>query len=228
MVETALSTNPPPSSTAIDPNLAYRTLNRGAVASIALLVLSLTGFMFWQLLLLAIAGFLLAYSGYRNIRRYPEEYTGLRLATAGMILCPTVLMLGIAYHTFVYATEVPEGYTRVGFYELQPDTLGSLKLPKRAMELKRQKIFIKGYVHPGVNGMGKVDQFVLVPDMGTCCFGGQPKPTDMILVNTTPEGRVAYRQRMYALAGEFDIGDHFESVGKVNNVLYRLQAHQAK
>ena len=53
----------------------------------------------------------------------------------------------------------------------------SLPIAPKAIELTGKPIFIKGYMHPGVASMGKVNHFILVPDMGTCCFGGQPKPT---------------------------------------------------
>ena len=50
------------------------------------------------------------------------------------------------------------------------------------IELDGKQIFVKGYVHPGVSSVSKLKKFVLVPDMGTCCFGGDPAPTDMIEV----------------------------------------------
>jgi hypothetical protein len=101
-------------------------------------------------------------------------------------------------------------------------------IPKRARQLAGKPVFIKGYVHPGVNGMGPVNQFVLVPDMGTCCFGGQPKPTDMILVHTTPDARLSYSTRLVKLAGKFDVGDQFEEFAGVKNVIYRLEAYRPK
>lgn len=210
-----------------DPNLQYRSVNRAAVASVFLFLLGLTSLMFPQLLLLPLAGILLGYSGYRTIKRYPDEYTGLNLARFGMTFCLLLLVGGASYHGIVYATEVPEGHERISFAELQPD--GFIPdVPKRAKALQGQKVFIKGYVHPGVAGMGPVNQFVLVPDMGTCCFGGQPKPTDMILVHTTPEARQSYSTRIVKLAGKFDIGDQLEDFAGVKNVLYRLDSYKAK
>jgi len=211
----------------VDPNLQYRTLNRAAVASVVLFMLGLTGLMFWQLLILPIAGIMLGYSALRSIQRFPDEYTGLPQARFGITACVLLLIGGIAWHTYSYATEVPEGYTRVSFSELQPE-YGSPQLPKRVAELHKKPIFIKGYMHPSVSGRNKVNQFVLVPDMGTCCFGGQPKLTDMILVHTTPDARVAYGARVIRLAGEFKVGDHLEDYGDVKGVLYRLDADYSK
>ena len=219
--------NPYQAAEVLDPNLQYRSVNRAAVGSLILFFLGLTGLLFWQLLILPLAGILLGYSGYRTIKRYPDEYTGLNLARFGMALCVLLLVGGGSFHAFVYATEVPEGYERVSFTELQPEGFIP-SLPKRAVELRGKPIFIKGYMHPGVSGSGPVSQFVLVPDMGTCCFGGQPKPTDMILVHTTPENRLSYGARTIRLAGKFDIGEEPQEFAGLKDVFYRLEADRAK
>jgi hypothetical protein len=68
-----------------------------------------------------------------------------------------------------------------------------------------------------------------VPDMGTCCFGGQPKPTDMIEVYV-PEGkpRVAYAPRRIKLAGTFMLADRpTQSLG-LKGVWYHLRADLVK
>jgi hypothetical protein len=207
----------------------YCVVNRAAIGSVALCVLGLTSLMFPMLLILPLAGLLLGFSGYRAIRRYPDEFTGLNLARFGMLSCSLLFVGVITSNVVEYVTEVPEGYTRVHFSELQPESKarGNV-IPKRAMELRGQKVFIKGYMHPGVAGMGKVKQFVLVPDMGTCCFGGQPAPTDMIFVNTTDASRVSYARRTIKLAGTFEFGDHLQDFGEVRGVLYRLEVDQAK
>lgn len=209
-------------------NLQYRSLNRAAVGSVVMFGLGLTGLMFWQLLILPIAGIMLGYSALRTIRRYPDEYSGQGLARFGMVVCLLLLIGGVSFHTFVYVTEVPEGYDRISFSELQPEGWAPQGLPKRALELRGQKVFVKGYMHPGVAGMNKVNQFVLVPDMSTCCFGGQPKMTDMILVHTTADARLKYGARIVRVAGEFGIGDHLEEFAGVKDVAYRLEADYSK
>jgi hypothetical protein len=65
--------------------------------------------------------------------------------------------------------------------------------------------------------------------MGTCCFGGQPKPTDMIEV-FVPEGkqRVAYSPRRIKLAGTFMLADRpIQSLG-LNGVWYHMEVDQVK
>jgi len=216
-----------PHKAADDANLQYRSLNRAAVGSMVMFLLGLTGLLFWQLLILPVAGILLGYSAYRTIRRYPEEYTGLNMARIGMALCLLLLIGGTSFHAFVYATECPEGHERISFADLQPESFMPT-LPKRAIALRGKPVFIKGYIHPGVSGMNRVSQFVLVPDMGTCCFGGQPKPTDMILVHTTPESRLAYSTRIVRLAGKFDIGEQPQEFAGVKDVFYQLDADYSK
>ena len=95
--------------------------------------------------------------------------------------------------------------------------------------LQGKKVFVKGYVHPGVASMGKVKHFVLVPDMGTCCFGGQPKRnTDMIeVVVGTGEG-IRYSTRLRKIAGTFLVDRPRESVGGLHSVMYAMEAERAQ
>jgi len=173
---------------------------------------------------------LLGFAGLRTIRRYPSEYTGIRLAKTGLIGGLLLLVAGSAAAAFTYSTEVPEGYARLGFWELQPDPeQPELPIAPKAIELQGKPIFIKGYMHPGVASSGKVNHFILVPDMGTCCFGGQPKPTDMIEV-FVPDGkeRIAYSRRRIKLAGTFLLADHpVQSLG-LNGVWYHMQVDLVK
>jgi hypothetical protein len=173
----------------------------------------------------------LGITGVRTIRRYPSEYTGSRLAKSGLVGGLILLVAGSAAAAFTYSTEVPTGYARVGFWELQPDADHPEFFPvsPKAAEISGKPVFIKGYMHPGVASNGKVNHFILVPDMGTCCFGGQPKSTDMIEV-FVPDGkeRIAYSPRRIKLAGTFMLADHpIQSLG-LSGVWYHLQVDQVK
>jgi hypothetical protein len=164
-----------------------------------------------------------------TIRRFPSEYTGKRLAGVGLAGGLVLFAGGSGISSYTYVTEVPEGYTRIGFWELQPDPDQPLMpIPQKALELSGEKIFIKGYMHPGVSSSGKVNHFILVPDMGTCCFGGQPKPTEMIEVRLRDSAqRVAYSTRKLKLAGTFQMSLPRKSLG-LENVVYHLEVDQAK
>jgi hypothetical protein len=71
--------------------------------------------------------------------------------------------------------------------------------PAAARALDGQKVFLKGYMFPGSKNH-EVREFTLCRDSGECCFGGQPKPWDMVRVimkdppraeNTTWQRKVA-------------------------------------
>lgn len=184
----------------------YRVVNRSAVVAIVIAILGLMGVVFPQLLVIPALGAIVALVGMRTIAKFPKEYSGMGLATFGLIANLGIGVWGAAYHIYVYQTEVKDGYKRVSFYELQPPT--GYMFPSAAQELDNQKIFIKGYIHPSVSSLGKVREFVLVPDMGTCCFGGQPKLTDMILIKTDDDSATAYGRHQIKLHGEF----HFDPI----------------
>jgi hypothetical protein len=170
-------------------------------------------------------------AGLASIRRYPNEYTGKWLALIGLALGLVQTTAGISAASYTYMTEVPEGYTRVGFWELRPDPEQPLGVPisQKAIDLHEKQIFIKGYMHPGVASGGRVNHFILVPDMGTCCFGGQPKPYDMIEVFIPDKtSRVAYSTRKIKLAGDFVVGQSRGKTLGLNDVWYHMQVDQVR
>ena len=64
----------------------------------------------------------------------------------GIALCSVFFVAGTSWHTYDYLTEVPEGYVRTGFWELQPDPdRPELPVSPKSLEMKGQKVFIKGY-----------------------------------------------------------------------------------
>ncbi|MCE9525184.1 MAG: DUF3299 domain-containing protein [Planctomycetales bacterium] len=222
---------------AFSETITYRTISRSAVMALILSIVSLLAFVVSWLLVLPVVTLVLGLTSLSTIRRYPEEYTGAGAALAAIGLSTATFLLAGTWHAVDYATEVPEGYSRISFSDLQPDmknpaslirNLDSI-LPKRAAELNGQPVFIKGYMHPGVETMGKVDHFILVPDMGTCCFGGQPKATDMIEVKIKPNAsRVKYSTRTIKLAGKFILADRSSDFGELHSVVYHLEADVAK
>jgi hypothetical protein len=210
---------------------SYKSISKAAVFSLGLGIFALAGFLFSGLLALALVGLGCGLYAISAIRRYPDEVTGLPAAIAGVILCAVTFTGGTAMHVIEYATELPEGYTsaeRRHFWELQPDkSRPELPVSPTAIELSGQKIFIKGYVHPEFN-RGDVKKFVLVPDMGTCCFGGQPKPTDMIEVTLRDPHRIRYNTRLRKVAGVFRVDPAPQPVKGFGGIYYQLDAEYAK
>ena len=219
------------------PSESYRILSRSAVVSAVLAMISLLAFLVFPLVLFAAVAVVLGITAMSTIRRYPDEYVGMGAAVLGTVVGTCTFLGGSATHIYEYSTEVPEGYSRISFSELQPDrkephTLIRNRdaiLPMRAAELNGQQVFIKGYIHPGVATNGKVDHFILVPDMGTCCFGGQPKATDMIEVKLKPDvSRVKYSTRTVKLAGTFVLAEQSSDFKELHSVVYHLEADVAK
>jgi hypothetical protein len=123
-----------------------------------------------------------------------------------------------------YATEVPEGYARISFYDLNPaDSRAPAFPPPDAVALDGKKVFIKGYVYPDGQSTN-IKRFVLIPDLGTCCFGGQPKLTDMVLVTLHDPHRTVYNQRKRKLTGTLRVDTSLKPVAGVNGVFYQLEA----
>jgi len=201
----------------------YRAMSSSAVASIVFAVIGmLGGIFFWPLLAMCLVGVLVGAVGYRKIKRFPEEFDGKSVAFAGIVLNLLIVAAGAGIHTYIYLTEVPEGYTRVHFYELQQN--GEMDQPTaKAFEIDGEAVFLKGYIHPS-SGSGLLKRFILVPDLGTCCFGGQPKSSDMIEVtliggDTTKAGLTKKK-----LAGTFVLNQAPQQVTDFDNaVFYRMQ-----
>jgi hypothetical protein len=157
------------------------------------------------------------------IYQNPQEFTGKRLALAGLTMGSVFLVAGMGMAGVVYATEVPEGYQRISYQQLQPDESSPGQImPPSAMELNGKRVFIKGYVYPGAQQQG-IRQFVLCRDNGDCCFGGNPKLTDMILVNLVDPLRLTYSRRLQRLAGTFRV-QPAQGTDGLGGVLYQLEA----
>lgn len=110
---------------------------------------------------------------------------GRVVARIGLATSAFCFASGSALHAYTYVTEVPEGYQRVSFNWLskQPPKLAreGVEVTPEVAELDGKPIFIKGYMYPTRQQTG-LTEFVLVKDTGQCCFGGNPKLTDMVVV----------------------------------------------
>lgn len=207
----------------------YRAISSTAVASVVFAIIAtLFGIFFWPALGLAIVGIAVGLLSYRQIRRFPDEFDGQHIAMTGMVLNLVILVGGASVHTYIYLTEVPDGYTRVQFYELQQDGEGPDRPTQKAFEIDGQRVFLKGYIHPS-SGSGLLKRFILVPDLGTCCFGGQPKSSDMIEVNLLGGATTKAGMTKKKLAGTFKLNQAPQQVTDFDNtVFYRLKVDQVR
>ncbi len=213
-------------NSAADNDLPYRALSRGAVLSVVLFIPALPGLVptFEPMLVLSLFGLVSGLFAVRLVRRYPGEYSGGLLAQVGVLVNALLLVGGSVMHTSIYLTEVPEGYERVGFYELVTPEKVADAPTMRAVELDGTDVFLKGYIHPN-SGNGQLSRFVLVPDLGTCCFGGEPRSSSMIEV-VLPNGQTVRAGKLkIKLAGKFVVNKFLQKNHDFDNaVFYRLQA----
>ena len=235
MIDTLQETNPytPVESglSSSEADFPYRALSRGAIVSLIFGTLSIFGLIptFEFVLVLALLGLLAGVFGLRTVLNYPKEYSGKVLAYIGIGLSSLVLTVGLTTHTYIYLTEVPEGYERVQFFKLQQT---NENLPDQPTDVAKSvdgtDIFIKGYIHPASGG-GVLRQFILVPDLGTCCFGGQPRSSDMIEVTLKGGNTVKGGMTRRKLAGKFTVNSYPNKLTDFDKpVFYRLKADIAK
>jgi hypothetical protein len=202
----------------------YRALCRTAVASVIVGLLGLSALTAVPLLVLPLLGVVLGFWALRTIRRYPIEFSGRGLAIVGIVGNLLLLFGASTLHVVIYFTEVPEGATRISYRELQP-TRDAPELPvsARALELDGERVFVKGYVYPD-GQRDNIRRFVMVPDLGTCCFGGQPKLTHMIEVTLRDPHRTFYSTRKRSLAGVLRVDSDLKPVSGLGGVYFQLDA----
>ncbi|MBI3839656.1 MAG: hypothetical protein HY288_17180 [Planctomycetia bacterium] len=201
----------------------YRALSTAAVASLIVGLLSCLALLDWLLLGVPVIGIVLASLAYLKVIRHRDELSGEGLARAGLALSVLFLITGTTRLSYVYVTEVPTGYERVSYADLQPDPAEvGQKVPPTALELEGKRIFIKGYVYPGRDKDG-IRQFLLVRDQGDCCFGGNPRITDRIQVTLVDPLRLRYQPQLHKVGGTFHV-EPATAIGAGGAVFYHLKA----
>ena len=206
---------------------SYRALSSSAVASCVLGALSVSTLLSYEYGLvlgaIPILALLLGVYALWTISRNPMELTGKWLAQLGVMSGAFFLVTGWALAGYVYATEVPPGYERLTYSDLQPDPDQPRQIvPEGIEKWDGKRVFIKGYVYPGAQ-QENIKKFVLCRDNGDCCFGGSPKLTDMVLVELADPLRLTYSKRVQRLAGTFRVKQGQATDG-LGGVLYQLEA----
>ena len=224
------TTTPKLRSAEADQYQQYRTLSFSAIVTLVFGVISVPTLIAVAsnplILVVPLIGVVIGAYAVVKLRNRQDEFTGLGSARVGLLLSTVVFLFGATYSVYIYATEVPEGYLRVSFSQLQPDPKHpELAYNPIAAEIDQQNVFIKGYVYPG-DQLDGIKQFILVPDMGTCCFGGQPKLTDMVQVRLQDPYEVEYSMFLRRLGGKFQLGT--ATADKVGRVIYHLDADYVK
>lgn len=210
------------------PEERYTTLSKYAVVAMVVGVLSLIGFYFSIFMILGVIALVCGVAGYRTIRSAPHEFTGKLPAQLGMLLGLVSVFGGLGFHSYIYATEVRDGYERISFSgDLKTDSESRRAFTERAEDLDGKKIFLKGYVRPGLRRAG-INEFLLVGDLGQCCFGGTPNISEVVLVKLPEDQVTHYDFGIRKIHGTFKLhnrlqeGDHIAN--DVRGFVYEIEA----
>jgi hypothetical protein len=186
---------------------AYRPVPPLAPISLFLGFCALAGFVGVPCLAVGVVGLIVGALALWQIRRAQGDLGGRGIALLGVGLSAILLVAGSSYHAYAYVTEVPDGFERVSFVDLAAKVptfeAGTVHVAPEVAALDGKPIFIKGYMYPTGRQTG-ITEFVLVKDTGQCCFGGQPKLTDMIVVKFDDGKMVNHREQvLVGVAGIF-------------------------
>ena len=199
--------------------LEYRALHTGAVAGLILgigsvFTLAIATSSLEACLMVCpipLIAMFISLRAWLQIRRHSDQYTGRPLAIAGFVLATFFLVTGVGYGSYVYATEVPEGYTRITFGKMKPNEIeerARMPIPDDIAALQGQKVFIKGYIRPDSLAVRKnAKAFLLVRDNNQCCFGdfSKIKYHDQIQVDLQGPLTVDYSTGIFRLGGTLHI-----------------------
>jgi hypothetical protein len=207
-----------------DDEFAYRPLPTLVPVSVACVFLSVTAFMWDVFIAVPLVGAVLALIAWRKIARSNGDYSGGLLAATMTFVLPAIAIGAVAFHAYSFATELPPGYARVSFATDIADkgfvvADGQAALHPDVEKLDGTPVFVKGYMYPERQTAG-LTSFVLCKDSGDCCFGGQPKQTDMIYVEMAPGRTINYRAGLVSVAGEFRAQPTMDPAGL--NPVYKL------
>ena len=204
---------------------SYRAVAGTAIAAAVTAALSPLAFFDWSLAVVPAVGIVLGAMAYRTIVQRPDVFTGRPLAIGAIVMSAVSLVAGLITLSRAYAAELPDGYERLNYGLLQPlPGDPSDAVPDTARTMDGRNVLLKGYIYPGKQQTG-ITQFLLVRDQGDCCFGGNPKITDRVLVQlkdpSHPKG-IDFSSRLTKIAGRFVIRP-MGAPGMDGGVLYHLE-----
>lgn len=211
-------------------DFVYRTVSKAAIASFTFAVLGLTAYLIPPFVLLPALGFGFGIVATLNFRKYGDELSGQLIGKIGTILSLVILLSSIGMHSFIYATEVPEGYQRISYGELKPTKRKGMAFSEKAEEFNGKKVFLKGYVRPGAKRR-KLKEFILVGDFGDCCFGGDPEITDVVGIRIVKDDTtVDYGLGLRRIGGTFRFYPNPQSTGddEVPGIYYEIEADHVR
>ncbi len=157
----------------------------------------------------------LGFRGLRSIKRY--DMAGRGAAKLGIVVSTLALLGGTGYYVYYLKTAIPPGYAEITYEPLQTATPEAADSSAKALDGK--KIYLRGYIYPTNQSTG-IKTFMLCRDNGTCCFGGQPKLTDMVEVKLQEPLTLDYTSSLHGVGGVFRVKS--EGAGKLGTVVYHI------
>jgi hypothetical protein len=190
----------------------YRAVSFWAVLSAACSLASLLMVVFgWVMAIFPLAAVYLGYRALRQIDRTPEEYTGVLLAKSAMA---SAAVVGLVVGTWLLlgGNEVPHGYRRLEYAELEPNPNEKGQfIPPLALELseKKTKVYIRGYMLPPPRGRTSgLTKFSICNSSDQCKFGmNAARPTELIKVELTGDLTMNYVSSQIGVGGIFCADD---------------------
>ena len=183
----------------------YTPVSPWGPVSLVLGISSLTGFLGLWGLGLAAVGILIGLAAVIRIWSDRAVVRGMWFAVIGLLLSTSSLTFGSMKMVHDYRTECPPGYLRVNFpNEISKHEFayygGARRLAPPVAPLIGKKLFLKGYMWQTQMSEG-LREFVFLKDNGECCFGGEPKPFDMMLVRMADNKTTPAFSGMVAVGG---------------------------
>ena len=205
--------------------LAYRSVSKAAIASCVFAVLGLASFLSTAFVILPLLGIGFGFVALATIRRMPDEFLGIHAARIALVTSGLLFLGSVSFHSYVYATEVPDGYDRISFWDLRDNKRTPIPFSEKAMKLDGKKVFLKGYVRPGAKRTNLKD-FIMVGDFGDCCFGGNPDITEIVEINISSDDRVDHSYSLRKIGGVFRLNKSTKPVDEedIPRVFYQIEA----
>ena len=208
-----------------DDEFEYRSVSKAAIVCIVFALLAGMAFLFEVFVLFPLLGLCFGIVALLNIRKYPDELVGKIPAQIGTLVCAACFVGAVGVHSYIWFTEVPEGYQRISFSTLNGDPKSGKDYSEEAVALDGQKVFVRGYVRPGVKKT-KLNKFIMVGDFGSCCFGGSPKIWDIVAVDIKTDKTVDYGYGRRKIGGVFQLNKRPRAAKdkEIPGIVYEIQA----
>lgn len=198
----------------------YRALNPLAVTSVVLGALSILTAMHWGFAVIPLAGIIVGWVAWKQIRKAPEEWIGETLVQIGVGLSLLLWIIGYGWLIFAKSSEIPYGYQPVTYEMLQPDPLKPTEpIPQSALDMDDKKVYLRGFIQARRTVTG-IKEFILCPTNADCPFCiPSPKPTEKIRVILQGDLEATYTTHEIGVAGRFRINRN-----DVGGIPYELDA----